>query len=37
MSAEKRIKLHAIGTKGGSSQIIISANRKYQAQENVYT
>jgi len=28
---------HAIGTKGGSFQIIISANREHQAQENVYT
>jgi len=28
---------HAIGTKGGSSQIVISANREHQAQENVYT
>jgi len=33
MWAEKRIKAD---TKGVSSQIIISANRKHQAQENVY-
>jgi len=32
-----REKNRDIGTKGDTSQVIISANREHQAQENVYT
>jgi len=34
---EKNKSRHAIETKSSNSQIIISANREHQAQENVYT
>jgi len=37
VGSENNKSRHPIGTEGDSSQIIISANREHQAQENGYT